>query len=421
LRKGEIVSALKNRLRPYLPAPVLNVFRKTINWLNPSAPAAETEAVSWSRLRKIIRDIEEFSLEEHLFKRFPKASLTPSVPSLISEIEINDTCNLDCAMCKTSLSKRRKGLMDVALFDRIVEMAKTRGMRLHSLHTIGDPLANPRLRDYLDVLKRHDLPINMLSSNGLLIDRHLDTLFEHRPWIGEIRASIDGASKEVYEKIRIGGKWERLHAAWHAFAKRNEQSSNPFPVFVNSIVSIDNAHEIAHIPRVFNYLAPAEHFTFNFVNSLAPDNEYFFKKSLFGEEFILNAPCAYLWNSIYILRNGDLTTCCRDYHGDLAFGNIDRDDIDLYTHSDFLQAARQAHLDREVSSMPEICRNCYFVDWRYSQLINHVYRHFHRYADLPEASVQTALLEVIDRMKQKRFQDIPETVERFSRKYVTQK
>src|SRR5436190_1554320 len=59
-----------------------------------------------------------------------------------SVIEINNTCNIDCLMCKTSLSTRPKGMMSEEMLELSVRRTKELGIGTVDLHTIGDPLAN---------------------------------------------------------------------------------------------------------------------------------------------------------------------------------------------------------------------------------------------------------------------------------------
>ena len=49
-----------------------------------------------------------------------------------------------------------------------------------------------------------------ISTNGLMLEKHIDTLIEYVDVCSSIRFSIDGVKKETYEKIRFGGKWEDL-------------------------------------------------------------------------------------------------------------------------------------------------------------------------------------------------------------------
>lgn len=313
-----------------------------------------------------------------------------------AEIEINDSCNLDCVMCKTSLAQRSKGLMDLGLFEETVAMLAERGRKATNLHTIGDPLANRNLARYLEVLRRYGMHVKSLSTNGLLMRRHLDTVFEFRDIIGKMRPSIDGASKHVYEHIRAGGSWEDLLDAWLAFAERNAEAPKPYPVVVSSIASRDNFHELAFIPQVFGFLAPPECFAFSFINSLSPSNEYFFGASLLPGHEVRNTPCDQPFRYVYVLKEGVLSLCCRDYHGDVTFGRVadwkQGDGPALEAAKTRLQSIRKAHLEDDVEALPALCRECWTIDPRLSSLLTAVIRVFYATGQHP-AKLQRFLLQ----------------------------
>ncbi|TAN53004.1 MAG: hypothetical protein EPN26_07360, partial [Rhodospirillales bacterium] len=218
--------------------------------------------------------------------------------------------------------------------------------------------------------------VDSLSSNCQLLDRHLDTLFEYRDVITYFRPSLDSASKDVYEKIRVGGTWEILHRNLLAFTERNAASPNPFPIKVNNIVSADNYHELAFIPQVFSYLAPPSQFGFGFVNSLSPDNEYFFKTRLI-DKTVLNKPCSLPFRSAYILKEGSFSLCCRDYHGEVTFGSIRDNDEDVKRqHKERRDAIRRAHVSGKQEELPHLCQTCYGVDPRLDSLMSSLFAHF---------------------------------------------
>ena len=349
-----------------------------------SAPAREIDYLS--RIEVTVDSLLSVPVADHLRQGLKLDDLEALNCPNVSEIEINDSCNLDCVMCKTSLSRRAKGLMDLSLFEQVVARLAENEMFTTSLHTIGDPLANRNLGKYFEILRRYGMTVKNLSSNCLLIERHLDTIFEYRDIITKFRPSIDAASKEVYERIRVGGKWEDLHRNLHLFAERNAAANNPFPVQVNNIVSKDNYNELALIPHVFSFLCPTDNFLFGFVNSLSPTNDYFLKANFFEDNYIRNMPCHMPFNSAFILKEGDVSLCCRDYHGEVILGNVNdwkgkgspwEDGID----NDRLQAIRAAHLDGRTEDMPALCQSCYLIDPRLSELLSDVIRFFYKAGD----------------------------------------
>jgi len=346
-----------------------------------------------------------------MWDRLSSQTEVTELPKLVGEIEINDSCNIDCVMCKTSMAKRKKGLMEIDLFEHTIAKLAGAGMKNVTLHTIGDPLANRNLAKYLAILRKYGMTVSDLSSNCQLLERHLDTLFEYRDVIYTFRPSIDAASKEVYERIRVGGKWETLHAALRLFAERNAKAPLPFPVSVNNIISQDNIHEIAFIPGVFSYLAPPVNFRYAFINSLAPVNDYFFGKNCF-DSYMQNAPCHTIWNSVYVLKDGSLTTCCRDYNGDLVFGDVLKDDLKEAYNNPTMRRIRRAHLDGNTQAMPDLCRDCFIVDPRLSDVINGIFQYFIRHVGKDAAELQAALPEIIAGLGARDFDAVLERVRR---------
>jgi hypothetical protein len=67
--------------------------------------------------------------------------------------------------------------------------------------------------------------------------------------------------------------------------------------------------------------------------------------------------------TIHILNDGSLTVCCRDYDGDLIFGNIkDNSPEELINNEKILQLRKQ-HLENKIpTNLP--CSNCYRIDPR---------------------------------------------------------
>lgn len=366
----------------------------------------QKESGSLEGIQKTIQSLETVPLDAYLRSQLPSVDEMAQVPDQVGELEINDSCNIDCVMCKTSLSTRKKGLMELGLFERTVEKLAARGMRSTVLHTIGDPLANKNIAKYLEILRQHKFTISNFSTNGLLLDRHMDTVFEYRDVIYNFRPSIDAASKEVYERIRFGGKWETLNRNLLAFSERNKKSSNPFPVVVNNIIAKENFHEIAMIPHVFSYLAPPTDFRYAFLNSLSPQNEYFLSQNYFEKEYVRNAPCSIIWSSVYVLKDGSLTTCCRDYNGDLVFGNIDQDSLETAYNNDKLRTIRRAHMDGDVKNMPELCQSCFMVDPRLSDLLNQIFQFFFQHVKKHPVYLQNSLDEIGGHLKSRTFSDL---------------
>ena len=99
-------------------------------------------------------------------------------------------------MCDTKSSTRQKKLMDLDTVEESIISIKKLGINRVSLHTIGDPMANPRLGKVFEILRKYEMKTS-LSSNGLLLDKRIDVLKEYVDVCSDIKFSIDVAKRNI--------------------------------------------------------------------------------------------------------------------------------------------------------------------------------------------------------------------------------
>ena len=113
-------------------------------------------------------------------------------------------------MCNTSLSKRPDFNMKLDLFENILIKMKKLGNRVTALHTIGEPLMNKDLFKYFELLRKYKIKV-FLSTNAIpLNEKNIRKLLDWTDVIYTLRFSIDGSTKDVYEKIRVNGNFDIL-------------------------------------------------------------------------------------------------------------------------------------------------------------------------------------------------------------------
>ena len=317
---------------------------------------------SWNEHKKLLKQYDGIMSEVY------DPQLMSHVEDVnIAEIEINRNCNINCVMCNTSLSTRPQFNMDLELFEHAVKYTKGQVTGRTALHTIGEPLMNKNLRQYFEILRKQGVKIQ-LSTNGLILHKHLDLLIEFADIIRELRFSIDGASKEAYEKIRLGGNWERLITNMEMFRERTRQGKIFEQVKIGSIVSQDVQHELGHHMKFWSRYVPMDMIDLNLVSGLSPDNRYFLTRSILKKHIQPWPPCYMLFSStLHILNDGRATACCRDYNGDLVYGNIkDNTPQELINCENVLELRRQ-HLENRIPKT-SLCASCFCVKPAVSQL-----------------------------------------------------
>jgi MoaA/NifB/PqqE/SkfB family radical SAM enzyme len=141
-----------------------------------------------------------------------KVSQDPSKPKRrwrLLQVEPAIACNLRCVMCpwrEITKNPQNHGLMTQNVWDAIRPYLPQ--IRSIDFTGGGEPLLQPRLAEWIAEAKYAGCETGFLS-NGLLLkrDRFEKILDAGLDWIC---ISMDGATAEMYEKIRIGSSFDRV-------------------------------------------------------------------------------------------------------------------------------------------------------------------------------------------------------------------
>lgn len=174
-------------------------------------------------------------------------------------VACDETCNICCQTCRNNIivtapEKIVKCLQDIE---------QSFGQDLESLELCGsgDPIASSVVRNWLSNLDSERFP-NLksiyLQTNGLLFTesfwKGLNSFVQSR--INKVIVSIDAATKETYEKIRRGGKWETLQERLHYISSIDSIRSLAFCF----VVQRDNYKEILDFYNMCKTLAKGKNF-----------------------------------------------------------------------------------------------------------------------------------------------------------------
>lgn len=164
---------------------------------------------------------------------------------LLVRIDTNDACNLRCVMCYFSDPDRKPNArpMGKETFASIAEQlfGKTRYLYM-SCGT--EPFVTSHFDQLLDIAGQYDLPFISYCTNGILMkDKFIDATLRNR--VNEVIFSIDGGTKETYEKIRVGAKWDVFNDRVRAFYEARKQHNGPVPALrFNYTIQEGNCHEL---------------------------------------------------------------------------------------------------------------------------------------------------------------------------------
>jgi wyosine [tRNA(Phe)-imidazoG37] synthetase (radical SAM superfamily) len=127
----------------------------------------------------------------------------------------DSTCNLACPSCRPNFITNTEGNTlntEEILQDIITHYG--RGVKSMTMSGYGDPFYSTGLFKFLQSFKKEDWPnLNNihLHTNALLWNsRNWDIIKHSHSFINSAEISIDAATKETYQVVRRGGKWDLL-------------------------------------------------------------------------------------------------------------------------------------------------------------------------------------------------------------------
>jgi MoaA/NifB/PqqE/SkfB family radical SAM enzyme len=142
---------------------------------------------------------------------------------LTAVIEPTVRCNLNCITCSEVTRGRTKKDMDFSDFKNILDQFPY-VIKL-ALQGVGEPLLNPDLFRMIRWAKGRKIYVYFNSNGTLLDDENSNRLIESG--LDLINFSIDGGTKEVYEKIRRGASLEEFRRRVKRFVEI--KGAHPFP------------------------------------------------------------------------------------------------------------------------------------------------------------------------------------------------
>ena len=159
------------------------------------------------------------------------------------EVEVSTVCPLKCQMCEHTYWKEKNQLMSFKNFVKIIEQFPN--LREVGLTGIGESYLNPDYKKMLSYLKE--------KYEGIFIEI-FDTFNWLKPedikhWIDigldKVYVSMDAATKETYEKIRVNATYENVIKNIKLLDKMKKEKNSYFPeLWFHYIIGKHNKHEI---------------------------------------------------------------------------------------------------------------------------------------------------------------------------------
>ena len=187
-----------------------------------------------------------------LLQKYPQ--LVP-YPKYI-EIEITSRCNKRCIFCEhTSWNEPNKDLE----FDQFKRLVDQFDLKWVNLTGEGDAFMNKSYLRMIQYLKSHDTSVFLVDSFDLITKDVAKVLVESG--VDGIYISMDGATKETYESIKVGCNYDRVLTNIKNLLEIKKELRSPIPeICFRFVVNKKNVNEMADYVRVINSMASRKEF-----------------------------------------------------------------------------------------------------------------------------------------------------------------
>lgn len=163
----------------------------------------------------------------------------------VVDIEPNIKCNLACKMCQITTWDRTAPDMSLVDFKSLIEKIPT--LLKIKLQGMGEPFLNRELMDMIEFAVGRKIKM-VTNTNGTLIDERLSRRIVDSG-LDTITISIDGATAETYEKIRIKGDFDKVIKNLKLLVSLRGEKENP-RVNVWMVGLRENIHELPDLVRL---------------------------------------------------------------------------------------------------------------------------------------------------------------------------
>lgn len=307
-------------------------------------------------------------------------------PSYI-EIEVTTRCNLSCIICEHTYWDEPHRDMSLEEFKSIIDQFPK--LKWIGLTGIGESFMHKDFLEMLEYVKSKKVIVELYDNFYFIDEKTARKLIEMG--IDKIFVSFDAATKETYEKLRVGSNFERVTNNVRRIIQLKKEMKSYFPeISFHYIINKLNYQEIPQYISLVSSMSERKEFSIQFTQML---HEFEQTKELFtkipnelinkAEDLAKKYSIKIMWNldvpqvkpSInrciewtmpFIFVTGHVIPCCsgneagqREFQKKTSLGNVFETSF-----KDIWYGEKYKSLRRQLSrgKIPAPCKNCCLYD-----------------------------------------------------------
>lgn len=261
----------------------------------------------------------------------------------IVQIESTNLCNAKCVFCPRDDMHRRQGVMEMELFQKVVDECAELGITHVRVHNYGEPFLDKQLVEKVRYAKARGIrEVGMISNGSLITEELAQGMID--AGLDAINISVDASGKEVFESTRLNLEYDVVIRNVETLVRLRNAAGKRRPKLILSFVRQNNSADEQQFIEHWRKVADKIHITdlHNWAGTLNATSD-------------VNFPCYRMWQTFTVLWDGRVSLCCADFDGRHILGDLRTQTIaQVWNGPAYLEVRRQ-HLE---SGGPEICRSC---------------------------------------------------------------
>jgi radical SAM protein with 4Fe4S-binding SPASM domain len=310
------------------------------------------------RLGKIIGD--RFISYRNEWDEVNKFNLITDFPLYI-QFDTTQKCNFKCPHCLITDDENLDKLFSKETisnegFEKIIDEASEHQCPSIALHGTNEPLLDKGLEAKIEYVKKRGFIDIMINTNAsALTDKRIKKLLDSG--LTRIRFSIDAATEETFNKIRVGGNYKKVIRNIERFVELKEKGGYKLPVTGVSFCK-QKSNEYEDIDFIEKWKDIVDHVSIQRYIPATSDQKYkeFYPTNKGYHEEFSEFKCPQPFQRL-VFRNQDITPCCAWYSRELSLGNANQTTLHQAWNSDLMKNLRELHRKGEWYKN-DVCKMC---------------------------------------------------------------
>ena len=303
---------------------------------------------------------------------------------LTMDVEPTTGCNFRCTMCQVSSPDFKAKNMTIKTFLTLIK--NNPQLIKIKLQGMGEPLVNKYFFDMIEICNKYGVFVETVTNGSLLNKENINKILISKS-IYRVSISIDGASKEVFEGIRVKSNFNSVIDNIKNFSKQIKEKKSNVNLRALCLVQKSNLNEFEKIIKLckeigFDELEFQVQLTGwgkseweqinissdinyrNFDNKeqlnsiIRKYNSKKFKVSIVESNLLTKQnKCSYPWHNPYISAEGKVVSCCMiadpkiNTMGDINLENFNK----IWNSKNYTEFRKSI----KTHNLRDYCKNCY--------------------------------------------------------------